>query len=332
MKLKETTSTMTDTTMRAAVRAERDAACGAVLLSLSAGAAGAAEPGTGGAIARAVKAVEAAAAKVAGDPTRPVFHFRPPPQWMNDVCGAFHHEGWHHIFFQFHPFSDQWGRGVGWGHARSRDLLHWESLPPALLPDENNSSVMDASGSAAFDADGTPVLFFARTPDKGKRQQWAALPDDKDLIRWRRVDIGLAPGKSGVPEDISPSWADMFVFRAGNRTFAVFKSSGGLVCEAQKPDLLAWKAVGRVEGVGGECPNLFPLEDQHVLIRSTHPISYRIGRFDAEKIALLASMPPDSTRGRRECSTHGLSGRAIPRHFGLTGKRWRVNSIERSKR
>ena len=73
--------------------------------------------------------------------------------------------------------------------------------------------------------------------------------------------------------------------RAGGRTLATFKSSGGLVCEATRPNLLEWKAVGKLEGIGGECPNLFPLQDRHVLILSTEPISYRVGEFDAARIA-----------------------------------------------
>ena len=74
----------------------------------------------------------------------------------------------------------------------------------------------------------------------------------------------------------------MFVFRAENRCFAVFKSSDGLLCEAQNEGLTAWKAVGRIDGVEGECPNLFPLEDRYVLLRSTYPISYQVGDFDPE--------------------------------------------------
>jgi beta-fructofuranosidase len=236
-------------------------------------------------ITAASEAVGAASPKAANDKSRPVFHFRPPAQWMNDVCGAFFYKGWHHVFYQFNPWAETWGKGVGWGHARSRDLVRWELLPPALLPDRDNGSVMDASGSAALDDQGRPVLFFAKTPAQGPREQWAAVPEDEELIRWRRVDLGLKPGQSGVPADIKPSWADMFVFAAGGRTFATFKSSGGLICEAVQPDLLAWKAVGKVEGVGGECPNLFPLQNRHVLILSTEPISYRVGEFDAGRIA-----------------------------------------------
>jgi sucrose-6-phosphate hydrolase SacC (GH32 family) len=58
-------------------------------------------------IARADESVRAAKPVAAGDPLRPVFHFRPPAQWMNDICGALWHDGWYHIFYQFNPFADR---------------------------------------------------------------------------------------------------------------------------------------------------------------------------------------------------------------------------------
>ena len=30
----------------------------------------------------------------------------------------------HYIFFQFNPWADTWGKGIGWGHVRSWDLVH----------------------------------------------------------------------------------------------------------------------------------------------------------------------------------------------------------------
>lgn len=92
------------------------------------------------------------------------------------------------------------------------------------------------------------MLFYGHTPppEDGKprqRQQWAALPLDTELRKWQTVDIGLAPGKSGIPAGIAPSWTDMFVFRESGRTFAIFKTAGGLVVEAQNAELTRWKAI-----------------------------------------------------------------------------------------
>ena len=46
-------------------------------------------------------ALDTAAPLAAADPLRPVFHFQPPAQWMNDICGVLWHEGWYHIFYPF---------------------------------------------------------------------------------------------------------------------------------------------------------------------------------------------------------------------------------------
>jgi beta-fructofuranosidase len=251
-------------------------------------------------IARAEAAVRAAEPVAAADPRRPAFHFRPPAQWMNDICGARWHAGWYHIFYQFNPFADRcdWSCvHACWGHARSRDLVHWEDLPIAVAPSLEEGNYQCASGCATHRADGTPMLFYGHTPlprpdgTRPPRQQWAALPLDSELRRWQTLDVGLAPGRSGVPEAIAGCWTDMFVFREAGRTFALFKEAGGLVVEAQNPELTRWQAVGHIDGVFGECPNFIKLQDRWLLLRSTYPMTYQVGRFNPERIAFEMDGP-----------------------------------------
>lgn len=247
-------------------------------------------------IQAAMDAVEAARPKAEGDPNRPVFHFRPTAQHMNDVCGALHYKGWYHIFYQFAPYHSEGGVHTGWGHARSRDLVYWEHLPIAIMPDGENGERLYASGSAVLDGKGNPIIFFGWTlqavwDGTAKREQWAAVPVDDELIEWRTMRIGLRPGESGVPADIRFTWTDMFVFRSGERTFATFKSSKGLVCEALNPELTRWQAVGNLDGVIGECPNFFRLGTKWILIQSMSPISYQLGQFDPETIQFTADAP-----------------------------------------
>ena len=258
---------------------------------------------------RAMAAVAVAAPRAAADPARPVYHLLPPAQWMNDVHGAFHHRGWYHVFFQFLPWTDDLteakAAGIGWGHARSRDLVHWEFLPPALLPRTEHNARALASGSSWVRADGVPMLFYTHTPvgfPEQKREPRGALPIDEELLTWRTVDLGLTPGNSGVPADIPAIWADIYLFGHGDRVFATFKQSDGLVCEAQNEDLTEWRAVGRLggtasiaaaeAGVAGECPNVFTLHGRYVLIRSTYPISYLLGAFDPDAVTFTADGPP----------------------------------------
>ena len=257
---------------------------------------------------RALAAVAEAAPRAAADPARPVYHFLPPAQWMNDVHGAVHHRGWYHVFFQFLPWSDDIAAvkaGMAWGHARSRDLVHWEFLPPALQPRPEDNARAFASGSSWIRTDGVPMLFYTHTPlgfPEQKREPRGALPLDEDLLTWRTVDLGLTPGNSGVPADIRPIWADIYLFGHGERVFATFKQSDGLVCEAQNEALTEWRAVGHLggsgsiaaaeAGVAGECPNVFTLQGRYVLVRSTYPISYLLGDFDPDAITFAADGPP----------------------------------------
>ena len=271
---------------------------------------------------RALAAVAEAAPRAAADPARPVYHFLPPAQWMNDVHGAFHHRGWYHVFFQFLPWSDDITKvkaaGIGWGHARSRDLVHWQFLPPALLPRAEDHARSLASGSSWIRADGVPMLFYTHTPvgfPERKREPRGALPVDEDLLAWRTVDLGLAPGNSGVPADIPSIWADIYLFGHRDRVFATFKQSDGLVCEAQNEALTEWRAVGHLGGtasiaadeggVAGECPNVFTLQGRCVLIRSTYPISYLLGDFDPDAVTFTADGPP-------RILDHGYGGAVQP--------------------
>ena len=82
---------------------------------------------------------------------RPIYHFTPRNGWMNDpnglVCDA---EGTYHLFYQYNPADTYWAN-MHWGHATSRDLIHWKRLPIALFPD---SLGMMYSGSGLLDRDG----------------------------------------------------------------------------------------------------------------------------------------------------------------------------------
>ena len=250
---------------------------------------------------KAMAAVAAAVPKAQKDPTRPVYHFRPPAQWMNDICGAIRYKDYYHVFYQYNPFSgDRWGDDYTlWAHARSKDLVHWEDLPWAFLPMKDRGERRCNSGCITLDGHGRPMIFYTFVPDRpdatrlGKREHWGVVPLDDDLIEWRRVKDGplMAAGMNGVPADTNAGWSDPFVFRSGGRTFVTFKSCNGLVCEAQDKKLTQWKYAGRMDGVDGECPNFFTLEGRSVLLRSTKPPSFVVGDFNPETIEFNMNGP-----------------------------------------
>lgn len=89
---------------------------------------------------------------------RPQFHFSPAKNWTNDPNGLVYFSGEYHLFYQYNPFGNKWGH-MSWGHAVSRDLVHWKHLPLAI-PEKD--SIMIFSGSAVVDKNNSSG--FAKKP------------------------------------------------------------------------------------------------------------------------------------------------------------------------
>ena len=82
---------------------------------------------------------------------RPQFHFTSRKNWLNDPNGMVYYDGEYHLFFQHNPKANKWGN-MTWGHAVSKDMLHWEQLPHAILPYGGGTIF---SGTAAVDENNT---------------------------------------------------------------------------------------------------------------------------------------------------------------------------------
>jgi fructan beta-fructosidase len=100
----------------------------------------------------ASKSAAESPSKAYTEPYRPQFHFSPEKNWMNDPNGLLYDDGVYHLYFQYNPGGDTWG-AMSWGHATSKDLLHWTEQPVALeargFPD--NITEMFFSGTAIAD-------------------------------------------------------------------------------------------------------------------------------------------------------------------------------------
>ena len=86
---------------------------------------------------------------------RPQLYFSPRRGGCGDANGLVYYDGEYHLFFQHNPFNFDGGQNSHWGHAISKDLVHWEEMPDALLPDDLG---LQYSGSGLVDTDNTAGL------------------------------------------------------------------------------------------------------------------------------------------------------------------------------
>ncbi|KAL2329364.1 hypothetical protein Fmac_022791 [Flemingia macrophylla] len=114
------------------------------------------------------------------------FHFQPQKNWMNDPNGPLFYKGWYHIFYQYNPDSAVWGN-ITWGHAVSRDMIHWLHLPIALVPDTWHDISGVWSGSATLLPDGKIVMLYTGSTGEYVQVQNLAYPanlSDPLLLDW----------------------------------------------------------------------------------------------------------------------------------------------------
>jgi sucrose-6-phosphate hydrolase SacC (GH32 family) len=231
----------------------------------------------------AVAAIRRNAPRAAADPYRPVFHYTPPAQRMNDPNGPAWANGYHHVFYQHMVFV---GHGpatnVHWGHARSRDLVNWETLPLAVSPAYERGELSCFSGNLAWDRHGEPVQFVTMVPYRKDawREIWPARALDPEWIRWERVPE--LPPAGLVPHGEPPRHLkDAFPFQAGDRRFLVLTDRTIPLYEALDDRLTRWTHRGALDEQSAECPNFFEVDGHWVYLASPHqPVRYRIGTFD----------------------------------------------------
>ncbi|PWW32263.1 fructan beta-fructosidase [Cytobacillus oceanisediminis] len=201
---------------------------------------------------------------------RPQFHFTPERNWMNDPNGMVFYNGEYHLFYQYHPNGTTWGP-MHWGHAVSKDLVHWEHLPIALAPDDHGtifsgSAVVDWNDTSGFfDGKSGLVAIFTHAdtyPDSNRPRQRQSLAYSKDNGRtWVKYE-----GNPVLQEESVTDFRDPKVFwhRETNQWIMVL-AAGQTVRVYCSQNLISWEFAsefgaghGSHQGVW-ECPDLFEL-------------------------------------------------------------------------
>ncbi|MEZ5058652.1 MAG: glycoside hydrolase family 32 protein [Saprospiraceae bacterium] len=246
---------------------------------------------------------------------RPAYHFTPEANWMNDPNGLVYFEGEYHLFYQYYPDSTVWGP-MHWGHAVSKDLVHWEHLPIALYPDSlgyifSGSAVIDWNNSSGLGVGNEPPMIAMFTYHQmemekaGKldyQYQGLAFSNDKGRT-WTKYDGNpVIPNSKPIKDfrDTKVFWNE----KANN--WLMVLAAQDRVQFWNSPDLIHWEFLSDFgENIGAhggvwECPDIFPLKiegtekEKWVLLLSINPggpnkgsaTQYFVGDFDGKTFQL----------------------------------------------
>ncbi|MBR9911429.1 MAG: glycoside hydrolase family 32 protein [Gammaproteobacteria bacterium] len=234
---------------------------------------------------------------------RPQFHFSPRENWINDPNGMLYYNGLYHLFYQYNPSDKAWSN-MHWGHATSRDLLHWEERPVALHAEPEGLGYI-YSGSAVVDWHNTtglqqgehpPLVAMFTHSSKWNRQVQSLAYSVDGGDNWQMYAHNPVLENPDLEDFRDPKlfWCEqqqgwVMVLAAG-REVQIFRSA----------NLKDWRycssfSAGAMGGVW-ECPDLFPLRvgdselSKWVLLLSINPggpnggsaTQYFIGNFDGE--------------------------------------------------
>lgn len=192
---------------------------------------------------------------------RPQFHFTTRRGWINDPNGLVYHDGEYHLFYQHNPYERDW-ENMHWGHAVSKDLIHWEELPDALYPDHlgtmySGSAVIDHNNSAGYNRGKTPAMIVAYTaaaPDKQTQCIAYSLDNGRTFTKYEGNPVIDSKHKWNSVDTRDPK---VFWYEPSNHWVMVLNERDGHSIYTSS-DLKKWEYQSHTTGFW-ECPELFEL-------------------------------------------------------------------------
>ena len=225
---------------------------------------------------------------LSGDPHRPIYHFVNPEGYLNDPNGLSFWQGNWHLFYQTRLTWNEDARWH-WGHAISKDLIHWRDLPLAIYP---NPEMHSFSGSALVEEDRVIVHYH------GVRVgNMIAISDDPLLLNWEKLTgEPVIPMKDmntvildgvALPHHVYDPflWKDDGIYYSISGWRHMDKTIGRFIPTAelyQSTDLENWEYVHQliegdrftVVGTDAACPYFLPIGDRYIYLFFSHYMGY----------------------------------------------------------
>ena len=125
-------------------------------------------------------------------------HFSLSDMKLGDPVELFYFEDEYHLFYQCSPDSGNLNL-ISWGHAKTTDLVHWQKLPLAIHPENDEipgsgSIVTDWNNSSGFGIGTTPMVAIYTT-----RNEQNLNPEIQTLAISFSTDNGLNWKKEATP-------------------------------------------------------------------------------------------------------------------------------------
>ncbi|PKA66300.1 Beta-fructofuranosidase 1 [Apostasia shenzhenica] len=199
-------------------------------------------------------------------------------RWIpaSDPNGPVYYKGWYHLFYQYNRNAAVWGN-IAWGHAISRDLVHWIHLPIAMVPDSWYDVNGVWTGSATILPTGELVMLYTGSTNVTTQVQCLAFPADPSdplLLRWFKHPsnpVILSPPPTVLPHDFrdpTTAWVDpfdpsAFLLAIGSKDDTDGQHAG-VAYVYRTHDFLSYELLsGRLHEVTGtgmwECVDFFPI-------------------------------------------------------------------------
>jgi sucrose-6-phosphate hydrolase SacC (GH32 family) len=230
------------------------------------------------------------AATLYKESNRPQFHFTVKRGWSNDVNGPIFYKGQYHLFWQAFPFGVKWDTGfMYWGHAVSKDLIHWRELAPALMVGKlgaawSGTSFVDHDNSGGWGKDALVLVFTAFDRTSHKQVQCLAYSIDNGATFHRAADNPVLDTNREVGSNDTRD-PKVFWYEPGKHWVMVLFEKDGMSF-FNSTDLKTWTRQSHHKGFH-ECPDFFELpidgDNNHKKwILHGGSSSYEIGTFDGK--------------------------------------------------
>ena len=221
---------------------------------------------------------------------RPQFHFTTIRGWNNDPNGLVYYDGEYHLFYQHNPYEIDW-QNMHWGHAVSKDLIHWQELPDALYPDElgmmfSGSAVVDFNNTSGFQTGEEKPIIAAYTADRPERQvQCIAYSNDRGRTFNKYEDNPVIDSKEKWNSSDTRDPKIFWHVDSKKWVMVLFEKDGHSFYNSD--DLKSWTYQSHIGGFW-ECPELFQLpvdgnKDNKKWVIYGASGTYMIGEFDGQK-------------------------------------------------